>query len=476
MPGRLCASLVAITLLAALSAVPAPARAQDARDTTGVGLAREILEQLVGIRTTAGTGNTVKAAEAMAARLRNAGLPDSDVHVLGPEPGLGNLVARLRGNDPSASPILMMAHLDVVDAVAEAWSVDPFELTERDGWLYGRGSTDDKAGDAVLVANLIRLKREGFVPDRDLVIVLTADEETTGRSIDWLVKEHRDLIDAGLALNTDAGSGILEDGRPFAFTVQTSEKVYLSFQLQTTNPGGHSSLPTRDNAIYHLAGGLARLAAFQFPRHLNATTRGFFRRWAELESGSTAADMRAVAADPPDTAAADRLSASPYFNALLRTTCVATRLAAGHADNALPRSARAVVNCRILPQESPDEVERTLERVLADTAIAVSRVEEPTPSPPSPLDPDVMRPVERIVASMWPGTPVIPEMSTGATDGLFIRNGGIPVYGVSAIFEDPNDVRAHGKDERISIRAFQDALEFWYRMMKALAGGDAGSS
>jgi acetylornithine deacetylase/succinyl-diaminopimelate desuccinylase-like protein len=463
-PGRRSASVLALALLSALPTEPVVASAQGAADTTGTGLAREILEQLVAIRTTAGTGNTVKAAEAMAARLRDAGLPDSDIHVLGPEPGLGNLVARLRGR-AAAPPILMMAHLDVVDAVAEAWSVDPFTVTERDGWLYGRGTTDNKAGDAILVTNLIRLKREGFVPDRDLIIALTADEETTGRSIDWLVKERRELIDAGFALNTDAGSGILKDDRPLAFTVQTSEKVYLSFRLATTNPGGHSSLPTPDNAIYHLAGALAHLADFRFPLDLNETTRDFFRRWAELENGSTAAEMQAVAADPPDTAAANRLSASPYFNALLRTTCVATRLRAGHADNALPRSARAVVNCRILPQESPDDIERTLKRVLADPAIAVGRIDEPTPSPPSPLDPD----------SMWPDTPVIPEMSTGATDGLFVRNSGIPVYGVSALFEDPDDVRAHGKDERISIRAFEGALEFWYRMMKALAtSGAAG--
>ena len=474
MPGRRSASVLALALLSALPTEPVVASAQGAADTTGTGLAREILEQLVAIRTTAGTGNTVKAAEAMAARLRDAGLPDSDIHVLGPEPGLGNLVARLRGR-AAAPPILMMAHLDVVDAVAEAWSVDPFTVTERDGWLYGRGTTDNKAGDAILVTNLIRLKREGFVPDRDLIIALTADEETTGRSIDWLVKERRELIDAGFALNTDAGSGILKDDRPLAFTVQTSEKVYLSFRLATTNPGGHSSLPTPDNAIYHLAGALAHLADFRFPLDLNETTRDFFRRWAELENGSTAAEMQAVAADPPDTAAANRLSASPYFNALLRTTCVATRLRAGHADNALPRSARAVVNCRILPQESPDDIERTLKRVLADPAIAVGRIDEPTPSPPSPLDPDVMRPLQRLVDSMWPDTPVIPEMSTGATDGLFVRNSGIPVYGVSALFEDPDDVRAHGKDERISIRAFEGALEFWYRMMKALAtSGAAG--
>ncbi|MGE3617346.1 MAG: M20/M25/M40 family metallo-hydrolase, partial [Gemmatimonadales bacterium] len=382
-----------------------------------------------------------------------------------------SLIVRYRGRPGGARPIMLMAHMDVVDARREDWSFDPYQFREEAGYYYGRGTTDNKAGVATLVANFIRLRQEGFRPDRDLIMVLTADEETSGESIAWLMREHRDLIDAEYALNTDGGGGALVDGRATGFSVQTAEKIYLTFQFDVRNKGGHSSLPVPDNAIYRLAAGLGRLAAYQFPVRLNETTRAFFRRSALSETGQTAADMKAVA-ESADPAAAARLSAaSPYFNSVMRTTCVATRLLGGHADNALPQLARATVNCRILPDDSQDAVQAALTRVVADSEVEITVAAPAKPSPPSPLRADVMEPIEAIVKDMWPTATVVPEMSTGATDGLFVRNGGIPVYGVGAIFEDPNDIRAHGRDERILVDSFHQASLFWYRMLKALTGG-----
>jgi len=439
-------------------------------------LAREILRQLVEIRSTAAAPeNTVIAARAMRARFEDAGFPPDDLHLVGPKPEVGNLVARFRAPDPSDEPVLLMCHLDVVDALRSDWSFDPYEFREEAGYFYGRGTADNKAGCAIIVANLIRLREEGFVPRRDLVAVFTGDEETAQESISWLTNERRDLIDAAFALNSDAGGGATVNGRPHRFTVQASEKIYLTFTLRVRNPGGHSSIPRSDNAIYRLTGALARLSEHEFPVHLNEVTRTFFERSADLEQGSIASDMRQASADPPDVAAAARLGrGSAFYSAMLRTTCVATRLAAGHADNALPQTATATVNCRILPNESPDEIQRALESVIGDDDVTVSRVGDPVASPPSPLDPKVMTPIAAIVESMWPGVAIVPRMSTGATDGLYVRNVGIPVYGVSAIFDDPDDVRAHGRDERVPVRGFYDANLFWYRMMKALAGSPSG--
>jgi len=436
-------------------------------------LAAQIFEELIEIPSVSGTPETVHAARAMAERLRAAGFPDADLHVLEPLPDVGILVARYPGTG-ARPPILLLAHIDVVPALPEDWSVPPFELTLQDGWWYARGTNDNKAGAAILIANFIRYRQEGFAPDRDLIVVLTGDEETNSEAIKWIVSEEgRELIDdPAFALNTDAGGGSLREGRETMFGVQASEKVYLSFQLEVTNPGGHSSQPRPDNAINTLAEGLVRLAGHWWPVGLNEVTRAFFERSAAIEGGQLGDDMQAIAANPADTAAAARLSESPHLNALLRTTCVATMLEAGHAENALPQSARATVNCRILPGESPDEVEATLVSVLADPEIQVTRIREPTASPPSPLTDEVLGTIERLTEEEWPGVPVVPTMSTGATDGLYVRNAGIPVYGVSAIFEDPEDNRAHGRDERIAVDRFYEALDFWYRMVKELASTD----
>jgi acetylornithine deacetylase/succinyl-diaminopimelate desuccinylase-like protein len=448
--------------------------AQDGLSPADRALARDIFKQLIEINTTDSLGHTPRAARAMAQRLLAAGFASRDVRVLiGPDATHGNLVARYRGTGSGGRPIVVFAHLDVVPARRADWSVDPFTFLEKDGYFYGRGTTDDKVGDAVLIANFIRLRHDHFTPTRDLILVLTGDEETAGSCIAWLVTKHRDLIDAEFALNTDAGGGVLRDGKRVMFAVQASEKVYATYALEATDRGGHSSLPRpADNPIYRVAGALERLARHQFPVRLNEVSRAFFERSAAIDTGQLAEDERGVLKDPPDSAAVARLSEVPFYNSKLRTTCVATMLAAGHAENALPQSARATVNCRILPGEPPEEVAATLQRLAGDDRITLRTVYTPIPSPPSPLTPAIMRPLEQLVAAQFPGVPIVPIMEAGATDGLFLRNAGIPAYGVSAVFEDQNDVRAHGRDERIGVESFYDAVQFWYRMLRTYAGGE----
>lgn len=365
-------------------------------------LAREIFQQLIEINTTDSIGNNTTAAEAMAARLKAAGFPAEDVKVLVHDGNArkGNLVARLRGVG-AGKPILLLAHLDVVEARREDWSFDPFKFLEQDGYYYGRGTADDKAMAAIFIANLIRYRQEGFRSDRDIIVALTADEEGGNfNGVDWLVKNHRPLIEAEFGIN-EGGGGQIRNGKKLLNAVQASEKVYQSFQLEVKSKGGHSSRPVKDNAIYHLAAGLDRLAKFDFPVSLNEVTRAYFERVSKLESGQTAADLKAVTNSPPDTAAVTRLSDIPAFNATMRTTCVATRLEAGHADNALPQMARAVVNCRILPTETAAQVQQTLIKVVANDRIAITPIQESKPSPPSPLNPEVMRPIERITAEIY---------------------------------------------------------------------------
>ena len=376
-----------------------------------------------------------------------------------------NVVARLRGRNSRARGVLLMAHLDVVPARREDWSVDPWTFLERDGWFYGRGTSDNKAGAAMLVANVITLKRAGWQPARDLIVLLTGDEETAQRGIQSLVTKHRELIDADLAFNTDGGGVMLRDGRPAVFEVQASEKIYADYQLEVTDVGGHSSLVRPENPIYTLAAALTRIGDHQFPLHVNDVTRMFFERSAATESGQTAIDMRAVAALPPDAAAAARLSREPVYNAQLRTTCVATKVEAGHANNALPQLARAVVNCRILPGLSGADVEAVIRR-LAGEKVKVTVIEPPIPSPPSTPTPSLLSRIEPLVARHWPAIPVIPLMQAGATDGMYTRSSGIPTFGVSAIDSNPDDERAHGKDERVGVESFHKATQFWLELMR----------
>jgi acetylornithine deacetylase/succinyl-diaminopimelate desuccinylase-like protein len=455
--------------------IPATLRAQaDPKlDDATKQLSRDIFKQLVEINTTDSVGSTTVAAEAMAKRLRDAGFTASDVQVLGPNERKGNLVARIHGSG-AKKPILFICHLDVVEARREDWSMDPFQLVEKDGYFYGRGTGDIKDGDAFLVTTFIRLKRENFKPDRDLILALTADEEGgASNGVDWLIKNHRELIDAEYIINPDAGDFELEHGKRLLVGIQASEKLYQDFDLKVTNPGGHSSLPTSENAIYQLADGLARLERYQFPFELNEVTREYFSREAGIVGGQTGADMKAILSTPPGAAALARLSAIPYYNSRVRTTCVATRLDGGHANNALPGMARANVNCRILPGHSSDEIQATLVKVLDDSRIVVSRATglagSGLPNPPSPLRPDLMSALEKVTNEMWPGVPIVPVMDAGASDGAVSRAAGFPTYGLPGLFMDVDDDRSHGRDERVRVASFYDGVDFYYRLVKALS-------
>jgi acetylornithine deacetylase/succinyl-diaminopimelate desuccinylase-like protein len=431
-------------------------------------LTREIFKELIEINTTESSGSTTKAAEAMAARLRAAGFADKDIFVGGPTERKGNLVAILHGTGKK-KPILLLAHLDVVEALRSDWTTDPFKFEEIDGFYYARGSSDDKAMAAIFIANLIRFKQEKFVPERDIIVALTADEETGDHNgVAWLLKNHKDLINAEFALN-EGGRGQEKDGKKILNAVQLSEKVFQSFTLEVHNRGGHSSQPRKDNAIYQLTHALDNLANFDFPVNLNEGTRIYFERSSKIESGQLAEDMKGIIKTPYDPASLERLSASPGYNAMLRTTCVATMINGGHAENALPQTATAIVNCRILPNDNPEKIKETLINVFDDKDITVTAKNPAKPSPPSPMTPDVFTPIEKVTQKMWPGVPVIPTMSTGATDGLHLRNGGIPTYGVSGIFSEVGDVRAHGKDERIGVKSFYEGQEFLYQLVKEYA-------
>ena len=454
-------------------------RAQTASLTPYQTLGRSILRELVETNTTNSAGSTTKAAELLAARFRAAGFPAGDVQVIGPDTGRDakdrNLLVRYRGRG-ARRPILLIGHLDVVEAKRADWVLDPFVLTERDGHFYGRGTLDMKNGAASWVAALLRMKQEGFVPSGDYVLALTAGEEGGGgyNGIQWLLAHRRDpLGNPVYVLNADAGGGELRGGKPIAMDVQAAEKVFQTFHLTVRNPGGHSSLPEKDNAIYRLARALERLGAYDFPAQSDAITRAYFARTAALATGDLAADLHAVSATTvPDSVAVARLSArSPFYNAQLRTTCVATMIQGGHAVNALPQRVTATVNCRMFPGVDASDVERTLQTVVSDTAVDVARADTAVPSPPSIMPPAVEEVIRSVTSSMWGPLPVIPEMETGATDGLFLRNAGVPVFGVSGYFVDPNipaDTRAHGLDERISVKGFYDQLEFTYRLLKAL--------
>ena len=449
------------TLDAQSTAVPPAHRAEE----------RAILSELVSINSSTGTSGVARIGQAIARRLRAAGFAPADVQLLGPSPNLQSLVVRYRGRSAHRKPVLLMAHMDVVPALSSDWSRAPFTFGESDGWYYGRGVEDNKAGLAAIVATFVRWKRAGWVPDRDLVAVLTADEETDGRSIRWLLANQRSLLNADFALNTDAGGVFTENGRALGISLQASEKVYADFTLEAQNPGGHSSVPRADNAIYELSAGLSRLGAYQFPVRLTEVSTAFFRESAASQAPQLGTLMRKVAGGELDSATVAQLSAvNPYFNSVLRTTCVATRLAGGHADNALPQRATSLVNCRMLPDDPADSVIAVLQRVVGGK-VKVTRTREVVPSPPSPLRADITGTMTALARSFFAGAPVVPEMSTGATDGLFTRNAGIPTYGVSALaFEQNEPSRAHGRDERIGVAAFHTSVTFWEQLVQRLAG------
>ncbi len=441
-------------------------------------LAHDIIRQLIEINTTDSVGKVTTAAEAMAKRLRESGFDEKDIQTAGPRDNKKNLIVRYRGTG-ARKPVLFIGHLDVVEARREDWTSDPFTLVEKDGYFYGRGAEDMKSGDALLVTNFIRLKKERYAPDRDLILALTADEEGgTANGVDWLLKTHRDWIEAEYSINLDGGEFEKDKDKRLLAGLQASEKVYVDYQLESLNAGGHSSIPSPDNAIYHLSVALGKLQNFSFPVNMSEITRNYFLKTAALSGGQNAEDMRAAAKEPPDPAAIARLSQVPYFNSLLHTTCVATMLTGGHAPNALPQMARANVNCRIFPGEEPEAVRKTLEKLVADPKVTVTIVPVKAADgtlvpqvsvPPSPLLLEVMQAEEKTVHSLWPGLPVVPTMSTGASDGRYLRIAGIPTYGIACMFFELDDNRAHGKDERIEVQDFYDGVEVSYRLIKNLS-------
>lgn len=457
---------LAFALLVALS-LPASAQADDA-------LLRQVYQELVEINTTPSAGDCTVAVKAMAARLKAGGFRDDEMQLIVPPGGEkhGNLVARLRGSG-ALRPLLQLAHVDVVEARREDWTRDPFKLVEEDGYFYARGSSDDKSMAAVYVANMVRFRKEGLKPARDLILALTCGEETVPgpfNGVEYLLKHHRALIDAELALNEGGGGTLTAEGKPLFHRVQAGEKVFQSFQIEVVNKGGHSSVPVPDNAIYRLADGLARLARFSFPFRLSPVTRAYFEHLARTEKPAVAADIQAILRDPPDPDAQARLwQFSAVYNASVRTTCVATQLDAGHAINALPQRAKAHVNCRILPGERVDEVQATLERVLADTQIKVSPIGQAVEAPLPPMKESLLEAIRAVNEEIWPGVPVILSLTAGATDGRFLNQGGIWTYGVTGLFHPPGGSNAHGLNERLRVRSLFEAAEFQYRLVKRLA-------
>jgi acetylornithine deacetylase/succinyl-diaminopimelate desuccinylase-like protein len=474
-----CCSLRLVGVFLLLSVAVLPASSQ--LDPQTRQLSRDIFQQLIEINTTDSVGSTTVAADAMAQRLLQAGFPKEDVVVLGPNDRKGNLVARIHGTG-HAKPILFIGHLDVVEALRSDWTTDPFQFVEKDGYFYGRGTQDMKVSDAVLVTTFIRLKKEGFQPDRDFILALTADEEG-GKSngVDWLLKNHRDLIDAAFVLNSDSGGVDTENGKAVSFNVEATEKLYGDYQLLATSPGGHSSKPVPDNAIYHIADALTRVQAYTFPFELNPVTRAYFSRMSSLETGHTAADMKAILETPPSTEAMERLSETPKYNSTMRTTCVATRLAGGHANNALPQSASAIVNCRILPSHSREETRQNLIEIIKDPKVSVryesdaggitDTASDDKGAPPAEMQPEIAKALEVVVGKMWPGIPVIPVMETGASDGKYTIAAGLPTYGINGIAIDINDDRSHGKDERVLVDSYYRGVEFYYHFVRLLSGG-----
>jgi acetylornithine deacetylase/succinyl-diaminopimelate desuccinylase-like protein len=484
-----CASISALTFAACLGAacLPSGAFAQSSLPTASAedrALAKAIFKELIEINTTdTSLGNVTTGTAAMQKRFLDAGFAPEEVHLLGPDARKMNLVVRIRAaGTPTEKPVVFLCHMDVVEALRADWSTDPFQFVEKDGYYYGRGTQDMKDSDAALVATFLRLHKEGYKPKRDLILALTADEEGGKfNGADWLVTQHRELVDAAFVINPDSGGVELDHGRAVVADVEATEKVYSDFQVTATNRGGHSSIPRADNAIYELTTALNKLAAYSFPFELNEVTRTYFKNLAGQEKGQTAADIQAILVSPPDLTAAARLSAAePSFNSNFRTTCVATRLAGGHANNALPQTAQANVNCRIFPGHSPEEIRRQLIGIFGDDKLVVKYVsdagvvadtapERKAMIPPAPIR-EVFEPLTRLTQAIWPGTPVTPVMENGASDSIYFAQAGIPCYGYSAIALERDDDRAHGQDERLPVESYWKSLDFFYSFAKSVGG------
>lgn len=471
--------LMPATLLVLSVLCPAASAQIDSSDHQ---LARDIFRQLVEINTTDSAGNVTTAAKAMEQRLLDAGFPKTDIFIGGASDTKQNLVVRYRGTGKK-KPILFICHLDVVEAPRREWHTDPFQFVEKDGFYYGRGTQDMKDDDAILVSTFILMRKEHYVPDRDLILALTAGEESgLSNGVDWLLKNHPELMRAGYVINPDGGGVDLVDGKPVSVDIDATEKLYGDYQLVATNPGGHSSLPVPDNAIYEVADALGRVQKFKFPFELNTVTRVYFDRLSTIESGQNAIDMKAILRPDPDPAAIARLSANPQWNSMMHTTCVATRFNAGLANNALPQRAEAIVNCRILPGHTLEQIRQQLASIVTDPKVTVNyesdtgdiftKAPDRKQHPPAPLNPEIMSAMDQIAAKMWPGAPVIPTMATGASDSVYTMAAGMPSYGISGVAIETNDIRAHARDERLPVVSFDRGLDFFYQFIHALTSGD----
>ncbi|NKB99665.1 MAG: M20/M25/M40 family metallo-hydrolase [Pseudomonadales bacterium] len=422
-------------------------------------LVYDVYKELVETNTTNSVGDNTLAANRMKARLLAAGYDEADIFVGGKKERKGNVVARLRGSGEKELMVLL-AHLDVVEAKPTDWSMDPFTLHEKNGYFYGRGTLDDKAQAAIWTTIVIRMKESGYQPNRDIILALTADEEGGGNNgVYWLQDNHPELIDGAIALN-EGGYGLLQNGQRIANSIQTAEKIFLSYKVSATNPGGHSSIPREDNAIYDLSQALLNIRNYQFPLVINPEMRLGFARLAEISPGQMGEDLKGLLKPTPDSEALARLSKIPSINALLRTTAVATMLEGGHAPNALPQTAAAVVNVRMMPGSDPEDVLSALIDAVDNSDVKVEFQGGGRPSDPSPLTDEILNAVESATEEMWPGVAVMPTMTTGATDGAKMRNAGVPTYGISGLFVDRNDIRIHGRDERLLVTSFYEGYEF----------------
>ncbi len=466
-----------VATCATMCTVACAASAQTTSPSADETAFRALYKELIEINTTRSVGNCTQAAEAMRKHLLAAGIPAVDTQILAPPeaPNDGALIAVLRGTDKSAKPILLLAHIDVVEAKREDWVRDPFKLVEEDGWFYARGASDDKSMAAIFTDSLIRYKQEGYKPRRDIKLALTCGEETAGAglfdSVRWLVQTQPEVLAAEFAINEGAGGEYDKHGKPIVLQVQAGEKVYQDFTLEVSDPGGHSSLPKASNAIVRLSAGLARLGAHQFPIGLNPVTRAYFETMAKLMDPDVGADMRAVLQSPPDAAAAARLWAiDPQWNAMLRTTCIVSEIAGGHAPNAIPQHVKATVNCRILPGTPVAEVRAAIEKVIADDAITIStKGEGGVQSPIPPLTEALLGPAREVAEKIWPGVTLVPTMLPGYTDGKYLNPAGIPTYGLSGLFEDAEGNYIHGLNERMRVKSLMEGRRFLYQVVKLYA-------
>ena len=464
-------TMIALLASAMLAATPGIAQESPRPDQLAF---RDLYKELVETNTTLSSGSCTLAAERMAARLKAAGFADDQLTLFAtPEnPKEGGLVAVYPGTSKTAKPILLIAHIDVVEAKREDWERDPFVMVEENGYFYGRGTADDKAQAAVWIDTLIRFKQQEYKPKRTVKVALTCGEETNGafNGAQWLAANKRDLIDAEFALNEGGGGDSDGKGKLLGQSVQVGEKTFANFRLETRNPGGHSSAPVPANAIYQLANALTRIAGYQFPVEMTDTTRRFFAEAGAARADDVGKAMVAISKNPQDKAAEAIVNTDPFLHSNLRTTCVATLLDGGHAANALPQRAGANINCRIFPGHSIESIRDELAKVIGDDGVTITQLAPKRPAPPAPpLDPKVIGPMQKLVDTYWPGFKVVPAMANGYTDATFLGAVGIPTYGIPGMWGDPDGNGAHGLNERMEVRSVYVGRDYMFDLVKAYA-------